>query len=955
MFNDIKLQAGCMVVILFMSIIYFRTRRIKSYSHIIFSISLATMIFNLIFDMVTVYTVNHLYTVNPFVNRICHICFLGSLIMEIFLCFLYSVVLVNEDDNGENGIGKRKLWILAVPVWIAWIGLISLPIRYVESPHGNYSWGPAVFTVHGTTILYIVGIIYSMARHWKQINSRKRFVVSLAFSVELVCLLLQSIYPEALISGFGLTLVNLAFFLVVESPDALLMESLRIEKIRADEANASKSRFLSTMSHEIRTPMNAIVGMTDIILREELPQNVKQYLNNIKNSGDALLTIINDILDISKIESGKLDIIEDNYEPLPMFQDLSMIFLNRIGDKPVELLYDIDAGMPSSLYGDSKRIRQVIINLMNNAIKFTDSGYVRLVVRTEKIDDEKICLKFEIQDSGQGIKEEDIGKLFSSYQQVDVKRNHAKEGTGLGLSICKQLVELMNGEIGVRSVYGQGSTFFFQIQQGIVDSKPAAYIQDENTDSSIGVHISSSIVRNQIMTLAETFNVSYTDLDQEPDVAVDIIITDKISSVTDKERQLAGLGERRLYVLNNPMTGNYLSEGAIVINKPIFSLNFCRIVNNDDMVNSEDAGEDLNFTAPDAHVLVVDDNEINRKVINGLLDPYKLNIYMAEDGKQACQMVQEMHFDIVFMDHMMPVMDGIEATAFIRNLEGEYYQNLPIIALSANATQEAQDIFTNAHMNAFVSKPVRIKELAKCLRSWLPEHLIIKQDKESGKHGSGSLKTLNNDAVNGDAEHIFDTEGLENIDGLDVEEGLKNCGSRELFVELMGDCCRVIEQNIDKLTHCLETGNIRDYTIEVHALKNTSRMIGAMELSQKFYRMEQLGNDENVEQIKEEFPELIKLYKSYEEILSPFCNSQLNGTEQITVENLKEKLMDLHKAVDCFDLDAADSILNQLESYEYSEEIKPVIKQLVISVREVDMEKVLELTDTLISMLGGIS
>ena len=156
MFNDIKLQAGCMVVILFMSIIYFRTRRIKSYSHIIFSISLATMIFNLIFDMVTVYTVNHLYTVNPFVNRICHICFLGSLIMEIFLCFLYSVVLVNEDDNGENGIGKRKLWILAVPVWIAWIGLISLPIRYVESPHGNYSWGPAVFTVHGTTILYIV-------------------------------------------------------------------------------------------------------------------------------------------------------------------------------------------------------------------------------------------------------------------------------------------------------------------------------------------------------------------------------------------------------------------------------------------------------------------------------------------------------------------------------------------------------------------------------------------------------------------------------------------------------------------------------------------------------------------------------------------------------------------------------------------------------------------------------
>ena len=257
--------------------------------------------------------------------------------------------------------------------------------------------------------------------------------------------------------------------------------------------------------------------------------------------------------------------------------------------------------------------------------------------------------------------------------------------------------------------------------------------------------------------------------------------------MTDKERQLAGRGERRLYVLNNPMTGNHLPEEVNVINKPLFSLNFCSVVNNDDTVNSEDAGEDLNFTAPDAHVLVVDDNEMNRKVINGLLAPYKLNMYMAENGKQACQMVQEMHFDIVFMDHMMPVMDGIEATAFIRNLGGDYFKNLPIIALSANATQEAQDIFTNAHMNAFVSKPVRVEELAKCLRSWLPEQLIVKPDNDA----------VSDEAETDGSERISGTEGMENIDGLDVEEGLKNCGSRELFVELMGDYCRVIEQNID--------------------------------------------------------------------------------------------------------------------------------------------------------------
>ena len=221
--------------------------------------------------------------------------------------------------------------------------------------------------------------------------------------------------------------------------------------------------------------------------REKLPQSEREYLNNIKNSGDALLSIINDILDFSKIESGKLENLEDVYEPMSLFHDLTVLFLNRIGSKPVELLYDIDTEMPTKLYGDRQRLRQVIINLMNNAIKFTESVFVRLKVRVEPKEEGFVCLRLEIQDSGQGIKEEDSVKMFASLQLLDTKQNRNKEGTGLGLAISKQLVELMHGNIGVQSVYGQGSTFYFSLPQKLVDDMPAAVIHESVEHSKIAL------------------------------------------------------------------------------------------------------------------------------------------------------------------------------------------------------------------------------------------------------------------------------------------------------------------------------------------------------------------------------------------------------------------------------------------------------------------------------------
>lgn len=931
----IKLQICCMMIILFIATVYFRAKRVKTYSHILFSVSLGTMIVNLLFDMITVYTVNHLSTVPAWVNRICHFFFLGSLIMEVFVCYLYSRVLI--DDTLE----KRTLWLMAVPVWVAWLGLVTLPMEYMETPQGNYSWGPAVFTVHGITAFYMILIVVFLVRHWTEINPKKRFVVALAFCIQIVVLVYQSIFPAALISSMGLTLINLAFFLTVESPDVLLMEKLRVEKERADEANEAKSAFLSNMSHEIRTPMNAIVGMTDILLREDQTPSTREYLNHIKNSGEALLTIINDILDFSKIESGKLEVIEEEYEPMSMFHDLTMIFLNRIGGKKVELLYDIDRNMPAKLYGDGQRLRQVVINLMNNAIKFTESGFVRLKVEIKPAGGDKVNLAFSVEDTGQGIREEDIGKLFQSFQQVDTKKNRRKEGTGLGLAISKQLVELMHGEIGVKSTYGKGSTFYFTVPQKVVNAKPAAELKGEKgQQSKIGFRIASEAAKEQLEKLAASYQVECSCFDGLSEKTVDFLIVDSENAVSKEDRKQLEENGGTLCVLQNPMLENLSDRSITVINKPLYSLNFCQLLNGEELVFRGAAEEELRFIAPQARILVVDDNDMNLKVAKGLMEPYQMQIDTAQDGKKALQMVQKKHYDIVFMDHMMPVMDGMEATAAIRALKGDIYQQLPIVALSANTTAEAKEMFLQGKMNDFIAKPIKVKELAKCILKWLPKELVSVP--ESSEEGKAVLD-----------EAVETMEEMPVIDGLDVAEGIKNCGSRKLFLELLGDFHKLINQKCTKLEKCLGDDMLRDYTIEVHALKNTARMIGATELSKMFYRMEQLGNEGKKEEIEKSMPQLLKLYKSYKQALAGYAGAPKENLVQVSNEKVRQTLMRLHDAMDSFDLDEADSAMKELETYSLPPEMQLILEELSAYVADVAMEDVIRITQEMCDKLNA--
>ena len=621
-----------------------------------------------------------------------------------------------------------------------------------------------------------------------------------------------------------------------------LMDQLVEEKNRADEANRAKSAFMSNMSHEIRTPMNAIVGMTEILMRSELPDTEREYLGNIQRSGNALLGIINDILDFSKIESGKMRIVEENYAPLPMLNDLKMIILNRIGSKMIQLEFDIDENLPAVVYGDELRIRQILINIANNAVKFTEEGYVRLTVKVREINGDSCEIFFSVKDSGQGIAPEDMEKLFGSYSQVDTKKNHNKEGTGLGLAISKQFVEMMGGSIGVKSKYGEGSEFYFTIPQKIVDARKAV------------------------------------DVKEEP---------------------------------------GFDSENI------------------------------LNFTAPEAKIMVVDDNEMNRKVALGLLAPLKMQIDTAENGKQALEMICKNKYDLIFMDHMMPVMDGIEATKKLREMNDEYCKNVPVIALTANAIVEARVKFADAGMNDFAAKPIDMKDICAKIRHWLPKEYIIDNETglvsetdESASYVSGMIQIKEKKAE----EQIV-------IEGLDVNEGIKNSGTRDLFFSLLGDFYKLIDMKSTKMEKCLADGLVRDYTIEVHALKNTARMIGAMELSKWCYELEMLGNAEDIEELNQQTPGMLELYRSYKEVLKPYAKMQNEEKRQTTDEEFIRSLAELRDAIDTFDLDKADSVMKQIEGYQVAETMETWLDKLRAYVADVAMEEIMTTADTMIKMI----
>lgn len=431
---------------------------------------------------------------------------------------------------------------------------------------------------------------------------------------------------------FANTISELAF-----SRHQTYLKNLELEK-----ASNMKSDFLANMSHEIRTPMNAIIGMAEMLLREELSDTARNYASQIKSSGQSLLTIINDILDFSKLESGKMDITEVEYEPMSLINDIVNIIVTRIGNKDLELTMDVTPNLPRELYGDNNRIKQIIVNLANNAIKFTQQGCVHLKVDFERKGAELAELRVSVSDTGSGIKEEDKAKLFQSFQQVDSKRNRNIEGAGLGLAICKQLVSLMNGRISVDSTYGEGSTFSFTIPQKVIKGKPS--IEKVEEPMAAAVLLRSIYIEREMEIDIPRFGVDFIKIKSEKELEVlkekqikylfveHLLFTDAVYDFLKENEDITGV-----VLVNYRTLRTYPLPNVRVVKKPLYSLSLAGIFKGDEIFGNftQMEAEDFNFIAPEAEILIVDDNAVNLTVARGLLEPLEMKVDTALSGNST--------------------------------------------------------------------------------------------------------------------------------------------------------------------------------------------------------------------------------------------------------------------------------------------------------------------------------
>lgn len=715
------------------------------------------------------------------------------------------------------------------------------------------------------------------------------------------------------------------------------------------KASQLKSNFLANMSHEIRTPMNAVIGMAELALRENIPVEARNYINQIKSSGKALLTLINDILDFSKIESGNLDLIIESYEPVSLFHDVTGIIMTRIQGKDIELILNINPKLPGLLKGDPNRFRQILINLLNNAAKFTHRGRIRLSVDFIPLSTYRVMLKVCVEDTGIGIKKEDMKKLFRSFEQLDSKRNRNVEGTGLGLAICHQLVELMEGKIWVRSEYEKGSAFYFNIIQEIESPEPSIVLK--KNDAAIIAVIKNPYLVNQLKKDVTRLNIPTVFIEETASLKKKIpslrqkasgkrlyLITDEdffddiILEVLQANSDINGVLITGLYSELSKDKNTRL-QNLLITKKPFSILSLATIINQEQssQVDVYDPGiSDFTFTAPDAKILMVDDNAINLTVAEGLLEPLKMQITGATSGKSALEKLKTEKYDLIFMDHMMPQMDGIECTHAIRSDFPEY-ADCPIIALTANAVGNVKEMFIREGMNDFVAKPIELHTIVSKVKQWLPKEKIIQADPSS------------------ENEKVKD---LPFIADLDVDQAVRRLGSLKLFNKILDEFYRSIPSKCASIEKFIKEQDWHSYTIEVHALKSSSRQIGATALAEIAEKLERYGKENDIPFILAKTPEMFEKYRSYIRQLEPWCRKEdeTEAKTEVSQEHKAEVLQKIREAAGNLDVDEMEALSSEIPSWQLSEQEQEISAGLIKAIGDMDCEKCSEECDRWLSL-----
>jgi signal transduction histidine kinase/CheY-like chemotaxis protein len=700
-------------------------------------------------------------------------------------------------------------------------------------------------------------------------------------------------YSATMLSALSLVLMSVLCYILLH---------LGADKIRSDEENRSKSSFLARMSHEIRTPMNAIIGMSELALRADDRQSVTEYILGIRQSGHNLLSIINDILDFSKIESGNLEITPVPYLFTSLLNDVINVTRVRLAEKPIIFTVNVDSGLRNNLIGDEARVRQILLNLLSNATKYTHSGYILFNVFGIETGDHDILLCFEIKDTGIGIKEEDIGGLFGNFVRLDAERNRGVEGTGLGLIITKNLCRAMGGGIEVYSVYGEGSTFTATIPQAFTGDDRLAVVANSDKKRVLFFDERASYGSSVLITL-QNLNVPVT-VAVGPDEFFAMLQRDEFQfafvspgaaeqSINKKKR----LKLRTQIVLLSGMGVISSHQDIPVIVMPAYAISVANVLNGAVM---SDVREDsrVRFIAPEARVLVVDDNITNLKVAQGLLLQYRMQVDICERGEDALALAENSQYDIIFMDHMMPGMDGVEATIRLRAMKK--CAQTPIIALTANAVSGMREMFLKNGMNDFLPKPIEHVKLDSLLRKWIPSEKQATPTEESFEQPNDN------------------TYGVSEIKGVNIEKALSRFGGNiDAYVQVVRSYATHTPAILDALrTPSPET--LGKYAISAHGIKGSSYNICAEEVGWRAEELEAASKAGDFATVSSKNAAFInaaeKLISNLDDFLAGLtCDEEKGQTASPDISLLSAIL----RACDSYDVAAIEQALSELERYNY--------------------------------------